>query len=431
MENFIQSTYSTLCFVFRNIQHYTASVIKLNYDVISGFIAFLSEVICLFVKCMNVTFNVVCTILEALIDFLTECFNFVRAFLQLLWKFVMLLFSVLDLVFKGLEQVVYFIWNGGKWTAGALSSSLENVKVIAVSIFDYLEAFFTFFLKNVSSALYFFGTYSLNFIVGAYNFITWIFFGAASLVDNAMIYFADSVKYVVDYVYYALTDIFPNTPRETYMGILIIVLFYIGLVHAVSKLYSRGYTFPYPNHMNHNNVPYPRFGNEFSDDEFGMSADEETNDNNNSDTDSTLTSDDDDEDDDLSDDGDEFSDEASELSVVDESDDDRSSNDSDNSIEPIDIQLPVESQYNLRRSATPNRQKKKSTQDMEKEIERERERQMCVVCQDNKKSVLILPCRHMCLCIECGNRIARARPLTRRICPLCREKIRTIMNVYL
>lgn len=431
MENFIQSTYSTLCFVFRNVQHYTASVIKLNYDVISGFIAFLSEVICLFVKCMNVTFNVVCTILEALIDFLTECFNFVRAFLQLLWKFVMLLFSVLDLVFKGLEQVVYFIWSGGKWTAGALSSSLENVKVIAVSIFDYLEAFFTFFFKNVSSALYFFGTYSLNFIVGAYNFITWIFFGAASLVDNAMIYFADSVKYVVDYVYYALTDIFPNTPRETYMGILMIVLFYIGLVHAVSKLYSRGYTFPYPNHMNHNNVPYPRFGNEFSDDEFGMSADEETNDNNNSDTDSTLTSDDDDEDDDLLDDDDEFSDEASELSVVDESDDDRSSNDSDNSIEPIDIQLPVESQYNLRRSATPNRQKKKSTQDMEKEIERERERQMCVVCQDNKKSVLILPCRHMCLCIECGNRIARARPLTRRICPLCREKIRTIMNVYL
>jgi RING finger protein 26 len=429
MEDFVYSTYAALCYVFRNGHYYAASIIKINYDVISGIIAFLSEVIRVFVKCMNVTFNVIVALLEASVDFLAECFNFLRAFLQLLWKFVILLFSVVDVVFRGLEQVVYFIWSGGKWTAGTLSASVENLKVISLSIFEYLEILLTFLYENVSSGLYLFGTCSLQIIVGVYNIIKWTFLSAASIVDNAMIYFADSVKFVVDSVYYALTDTFPNTRIETYMGILMIILFYIALVHVVSKLYNRGYTFPYPGNINNYNVPYPRFGNEFSDDEFGMSADEENNDNDSVDTESSRASADD-EGDDFSDE-DEFSDEASELSVVDDSDEDSSSPDSDDSVEPIDIQLPPECQYNLRRSATPSRQKRKSTQDIEKEMEQEREKQMCVVCQDNKKSVLILPCRHMCLCVDCGNRIARARPLTRRICPLCREKIRTIMNIYL
>lgn len=426
MEDFVYSTYSIVCYALKNVQHYTLTLIKINYDVISAALYILSEVTRFIVNFISVTFNVVISVLEAFTDFLAESFNFLRAFLQLLWKFVMLLLSILDLVFKGLEQVIYFIWSGGKWTAGAFSASLENIQVLSVSIYEYLRVFFTFLFENISSGLVVCGTYSLKFVVGAFNLFTWLLFGTASVVDGAMIYFADSVKFLVDSVYYALTDIIPNTRLETYMGILMIVLFYAALVHVVTRLYSRGYTFPYPRTVNQYNVPYPGFVNEFSDDEFGMSADEENYEGSDTDSDDASL-----EEQDFSDD-DEFSDEASELSVDDESDieEDSSSNDSDDSLEPIDIQLPAEPQYNLRRSTTPNRQKK-SAKDIEMEIEREREKQMCVVCQDNKKSVLILPCRHMCLCVECGNRIARARPLTRRICPLCRQKIRTIMNVYL
>nr|XP_022320061.1 uncharacterized protein LOC111122562 [Crassostrea virginica] len=424
MEDFMHSAYSGVCFVLRNVQHYGVYLIKINYDVISAILCFLSEVTRFLVKFMQTTFYVVVTLLTAITEFLSECLNFLKAFLQLLWKFVLLLFSILDLALKGLEQVIYFIWSGGKWTVGTLSTSVENIHVISLSIWEYLVFSFNLLLENLSNAISFCGQHSLNFIVGAYNFSVWVLFGTASLVDSAMMCFADSVRFVVDAVYYALTNIVPNTHLETYMGILIIVLFYAAIVHAVSKLYSRGYTFPYPRNVHQYNVPYPRFGNEFSDDEFGMSADEE----NDSETDSSRTSLEEG-DEDISDE-DEFSDEASELSVIDESEDDNSSNESDDSVDTIDIQLPAESQYNLRRSATPNRQKK-SNSDIAMEMEREREKQMCVVCQDNKKSVLILPCRHMCLCVDCGNRIARARPLTRRICPLCREKIRTIMNVYL
>lgn len=428
MEDFVYSTYSIVCYALKNVQHYTLKLIKINYDVISAALYILSEVTRFIINFISVTFNVVVSVLEAFTDFLAESFNFLRAFLQLLWKFVMLLLSILDLVLKGLEQVIYFIWSGGKWTAGAFSASLENIQVLSVSIYEYLRVFFTFLFENISNGLVVCGTYSLKFVVGAFNWFTWLLFSTASLVDGAMIYFADSVKFLVDSVYYALTDIIPNTRLETYMGILMIVLFYATLVHVVTRLYSRGYTFPYPRTVNQYNVPYHGFGNEFSDDEFGMSADEENYEGSDTDSDNASLEE---EEQDFSDD-DEFSDEASELSVDDESDseEENSSNDSDESLEPIDIQLPAEPQYNLRRSTTPNRQKK-SAKDIEMEIEREREKQMCVVCQDNKKSVLILPCRHMCLCVECGNRIARARPLTRRICPLCRQKIRTIMNVYL
>ncbi|KAJ8300143.1 hypothetical protein KUTeg_021662 [Tegillarca granosa] len=74
--------------------------------------------------------------------------------------------------------------------------------------------------------------------------------------------------------------------------------------------------------------------------------------------------------------------------------------------------------------------KQQDPDELAREVEHEREKQKCVVCQDEHKSVLILPCRHMCLCVNCGNKIARSRNVDRRICPLCRQRIRTIMNVY-
>lgn len=50
---------------------------------------------------------------------------------------------------------------------------------------------------------------------------------------------------------------------------------------------------------------------------------------------------------------------------------------------------------------------------------------MCVVCQANEKSVVLLPCRHVCLCKECAsNELVED-------CPLCREKIRDRITVFL
>jgi len=139
------------------------------------------------------------------------------------------------------------------------------------------------------------------------------------------------------------------------------------------------------------------------------------------------------------DDVDDIDDEVTEFDVTDDSDSDEADSSSDESnttsttnLSEIDIQLPPTNngRYNLRRSSTPYRSKINKPEEFERAIEKEREKQKCVVCQDSNKSVLILPCRHMCLCVQCGNHIARSRNVARRVCPLCRNSIKTIMNVY-
>ena len=49
---------------------------------------------------------------------------------------------------------------------------------------------------------------------------------------------------------------------------------------------------------------------------------------------------------------------------------------------------------------------------------------LCVVCEDAKKQVIILPCRHMCLCPKCANFDVIKE------CPMCRQKVEDSMNVY-
>ena len=73
-----------------------------------------------------------------------------------------------------------------------------------------------------------------------------------------------------------------------------------------------------------------------------------------------------------------------------------------------------------------------------KQVEKEKRRQNkkdeiqseCVVCQDSVKSVVLLPCRHLCLCMGCLEVFMR-RMRYQRICPLCRERIENYMQVYM
>mmetsp|Transcript_10006 Transcript_10006/g.14983 ORF Transcript_10006/g.14983 Transcript_10006/m.14983 type:complete len:429 (-) Transcript_10006:663-1949(-) len=52
------------------------------------------------------------------------------------------------------------------------------------------------------------------------------------------------------------------------------------------------------------------------------------------------------------------------------------------------------------------------------------ESRMCVICQEERKSVLLMPCRHLCCCRDCSRREELVR------CPLCRINISQKIDVY-
>lgn len=54
------------------------------------------------------------------------------------------------------------------------------------------------------------------------------------------------------------------------------------------------------------------------------------------------------------------------------------------------------------------------------------EQLICVVCQENQRCILILPCRHVCLCSDCSNQMQ----FYNNICPICRQEIEQTMKIF-
>lgn len=61
---------------------------------------------------------------------------------------------------------------------------------------------------------------------------------------------------------------------------------------------------------------------------------------------------------------------------------------------------------------------------LDRQVEEQNELKLCVICLANEKSILCLPCRHLCLCEACSSHQELDK------CPICRLEIDEMLFVY-
>ncbi|KAH3796252.1 uncharacterized protein LOC127838425 [Dreissena polymorpha] len=428
----------TICRVISNgfttAKEVVKDVLEINHSLMLQLIKFGVTFFSYLCTALNFVFIIIYTVVICVKDFFLDFLNFLTALTYLLWKFVVLLYGVFDLIFRLLESLAFFLWTGGRWTAQTIKTSGHNLAENGLVTWKLFVASLKEFTQSVIEGVTMVG---YGFKCGAifvyenlcivYSVVCDIIYSIDGMTRSVM-------RYCYDACCYFVKECLLNLSQDAYIGIIIVCLTFYIFKSMYKIITTEGLTFPVPRWRGRSvividdNHDYFDDGSraEFSDDEDVI--DLTVTDDNDFDEEYSVVSD-------YSDDSDGSMDEIStdgELEVDSESDNESNAQ-SDSEMSEINIQLPeIGSHYDLRRSITPSRCKPKDmkAEDLERLIESEKERRMCVVCQDRTKSVLILPCRHMCLCIQCGNNIARTRNRDRRKCPLCRSKINTIMNVY-
>ncbi|XP_052093047.1 uncharacterized protein LOC127729329 [Mytilus californianus] len=413
---YIQTIYDSVGSFASYIYTFIISLVEFNFKAVTVTVETFQDIITTAVNIFKVINSILSNVISSALDFLVEIFGLLHAFVLVLWKFMVFLGSVLYSIYQCIEILLHFIAINAVWLLRLCTSGAFSGKEILIKICNLVSYYAVITFNQITVGISTIGTSGTEGIVTLFKTLKWCLSSFWLNIDSGMMAFAEGIRYVTDSIYYSMIDLI-YLKRETYIGLIFCLLVFLVLANVFRSLKQRGMTFPgiQENFEAQYARVRPNFGFDFSDNE-----EDESDGQNEDESDITVASSEGDDDE-----------EVEEYEVDDLTTDDEELSDSDSNAS-IDIQLPPvnSASYNLRRSTTPCSGGINTSEDFQKEIEKEKEKLKCVVCQDNDKSVLILPCRHLCLCLSCGNTIARLRNVDRRVCPLCRKRIETIMNVY-
>ena len=59
------------------------------------------------------------------------------------------------------------------------------------------------------------------------------------------------------------------------------------------------------------------------------------------------------------------------------------------------------------------------------------ERMLCVVCMEREKSVVLMPCKHLCICKWCVDQLIAQSGRKKAMCPVCRELIKDTIKPFM
>ena len=430
---------TTVASTVATVTEWTSYILHANYVFVTSLYTTICYIMTLIFAVLDSVLQCVFTVLVYLFDFLSEVYACVCALLVLVWRVCVLLFKVVCCILAGVETLILGLWNGGVLTYKTLQQSAMDVVETCESTTDYISMLLQDFFVYICGVLTAVGGFFTWIVRGLWLGIGYVPATLASIPCHISQWFSRVWSQTAETVCLALN----NLTLETYIGICVCVMLYALSSRLVTFMHSRGLTIfsLWRQRLRNNRQPRETvqmtfdlgFESDFEDeDDMNMNNSDNGSDDGNSergedsDAPSELTLSDDDDDDDL----DEENSAGSETDVSLNS----QTFTSEDSDQEIDVQLPEGSGLHSRqsRSSTPSRAlpKDMNPDDFERELERERDKRKCVVCQDANKSVLILPCKHMCLCVTCANQIVRSRFGERRNCPLCRGRIERVMNVF-
>lgn len=393
------------------------TVALFNFHMMSSLVECVSTVVCTASSVLQETWFLVTDILSNIGEFLLELIFCLRSFLMLLWKFVLLLWHALAFALSSVEFIALTLWSCFVLTVKTISQTLIDVVGGCGATWLYGKGIISGSFNKTVEGFAVLGGSVETVCLSTWNGVV----GTIKNVSHSTVDFLlRKIRELKDDTRYVFLEVFPNIQKEAYIGVVVCLCFYLvlnNLPRMFRYMHSHGLTLPFVGGTR-------RMANIIvndSDEEFLDSESDVTNEND--DTDSTMTR-------------------GGESGGESGSDVNYSNDSNDDSDQEINIQLPpmnpitrTLSRCGLRqRTETPTRSAEQkasmSREDLELEVEREKDKRACVVCQDRQKNVLILPCRHLCLCLQCANQIARAHFIDNRVCPLCRTRIKTIMDIY-